>query len=81
MCDIMCTTRFTNNYSWFHETLATPVARLVGNLGTINTRSSSWLETGQSNSKVSHQIIEIRYEILNQVRTSSQIANDFDGKF
>jgi hypothetical protein len=26
------------------------------------------LETGQSNSKVSHQIIEIRYEIPNQVR-------------
>jgi hypothetical protein len=56
------------NYSWFHETLATPIARLVGNLGTINTRSSSWLETGQSNSEVSHQIIEIRYEIPNQVR-------------
>jgi hypothetical protein len=55
-------------YSWFHENLAAPVARLVGNLGTINTRSSSWLETGQSNSEVSHQIIEIRYEIPNQVR-------------
>jgi hypothetical protein len=54
--------------SWFHETLATPIARLVGNLGTINTRSSSRLETGQSNSEVSHQIIEIRYEIPNQVR-------------
>jgi hypothetical protein len=26
------------------------------------------LATGQSNSKVSHQIIEIRYEIPNQVR-------------
>jgi hypothetical protein len=57
-------------YSWFHETLATPIARLVGNLGTINTRSSCWLETGQSNSKVSHQIIEIHYEIPNQVRKS-----------
>jgi hypothetical protein len=56
------------NYSWFHETLATPIARLVGKLGTINTRSSSWLETGQLSSEVSHQIIEIRYEIPNQVR-------------
>jgi hypothetical protein len=55
-------------YSWFHETLAAPIARLVGNLGTINTRSTSWLETDQSNSEVSHQIIEIRYEIPNQVR-------------
>jgi hypothetical protein len=64
----MCTQKDLKHYSWFHETLATPNARLVGNLGTINTRSSSWLETGQSNSKVSHQIIEIRYEIPNQVR-------------
>jgi hypothetical protein len=39
------------------------------------------LETGQSNSEVSHQIIEIRNEIPNQVRKQvSQIANDFGGK-
>jgi hypothetical protein len=59
---------YIKDYSWFHETLVALVARLVGNLGTRNTRSSSWLETGQSNSEVSHQIIEIRYEIPNQVR-------------
>jgi hypothetical protein len=49
----------------------------------FGSRSSSWLETGQSNSEVSHQIIEIRYEIPNQVRkqVNSQIANDFGGKF
>jgi hypothetical protein len=34
------------------------------------------LETGQLNSEVSHQIIEIRDE-----QASSQIANDFGGKF
>jgi hypothetical protein len=71
-------------YSWLHKTLATPIARLVGNLGTItpiHTRSPSWLETGQSNSKVSHEIIEIRYEIPNQVRKQVTLdSRAFDSK-
>jgi hypothetical protein len=43
------------------------MARLVGNLGTINMRSSSLLEIGQSYSEVSHQIIETCDDIPNQV--------------
>ena len=60
------------HYSWFHETLATPVARLVGNeiIKLIGKRPTKF-ESFASN---------YRNSLWNS-EPSSQIANDFDGKF